>query len=204
GRRAGLRRDQRHAPSADEDSDVPVDYRDAGDLCAHRQRLDALAHELALAFAGTRVSRQWFLGGVLRSARRQHRERAVVALHATEPRQFTTNSASLRTSTMHALRTVGRWIFPALIGVAFASCGKPAEKTPVGVWDASITVGQNVIPFKFEVTGTAPNLSGSFFDGDLKRTSTGGQYSNGALVLPFPEYGSRVNVVYKDDRLDGT
>jgi peroxiredoxin len=89
------------------------------------------------------------------------------------------------------------------MGVVLAACGTPAEKTPVGVWDASITVGQNVIPFKFEVTGTAPNVSGSFFDGDLKRTSTGGQYSNGALVLPFPEYGSRVDVVYKDDRLEG-
>ena len=104
---------------------------------------------------------------------------------------------------MRVRRDVARLILPVVICVALVSCGR-AEKTPVGVWDASIVVGANTVPFKFEVTGDAPNMAGSFFDGDLKRTSTGGQYNNGALVLPFPEYGSRVDVVYKDDRLEGT
>ena len=104
---------------------------------------------------------------------------------------------------MRAIRDTARLTVPVLFAVAIVSCGRPAGKTPVGVWDATVVVNGNSVPFKFEVTGAAPNLAGSFFDGDLKRTSTGGQYSDGSLILPFPEYGSRVEVVYKDDRLEG-
>jgi peroxiredoxin len=105
---------------------------------------------------------------------------------------------------MRAMRDLTRPMLPVITCVALVACSKPAEKTPVGLWDASIVVNGNTVPFKFEVTGQAPAVSGSFFDGDLKRTSTGGQYNNGALVLPFPEYGAKLDVVYKDDRLEGT
>jgi thiol-disulfide isomerase/thioredoxin len=103
---------------------------------------------------------------------------------------------------MLSTRGIGQLILAAFIGPGLAACSR-TEKTPAGMWDASVVVDGNTVPFKFEVSGVSPNLSGSFFDGDLKRTSTGGQYSHGSLVLPFPEYGSRIDVVYKDDRLDG-
>ena len=102
------------------------------------------------------------------------------------------------------MRAIVRLIPVVVVCVELMACSRAADKTPVGVWDASIVVNGIDVPFKFEVSGAAPNLTGAFFDGDLKRTSSAGQYSNnGALMLPFPEYGSRVDVVYKDDRLDG-
>jgi peroxiredoxin len=72
------------------------------------------------------------------------------------------------------------------------------------MWDATIkTAGGLEVPFRFEITGTPQALSGSFFDGDLKRTSSPAALTNGQLVLPFDEYGTKVDVTYKDDRLEG-
>ena len=99
-------------------------------------------------------------------------------------------------------RRLFRWVLIALAGVATA-CTSTA-KTPAGMWDATITTAGGLqVPFKFEIAGTAPQLTGTFFDGELRRTSTAGSYSNGELVLPFPEYGAKVIATYKDDRLEG-
>jgi peroxiredoxin len=85
-----------------------------------------------------------------------------------------------------------------------AACTKPAAKTPAGLWDATITTVSGVeVPFKFEISGTPPALNGAFFDGELKRISGPGTDANGELVLPFDEYGAKVVVAYKDDRLEG-
>jgi thiol-disulfide isomerase/thioredoxin len=95
-----------------------------------------------------------------------------------------------------------RWVLIVLAGMATACTS--TEKTPAGMWDATITTAGGLqVPFKFEIAGAPPQLSGTFFDGELRRTSTGGSYSNGELVLPFPEYGAKVIATYKDDRLEG-
>jgi peroxiredoxin len=105
---------------------------------------------------------------------------------------------------MRSRRSLHRWLFAFLLSGGVAACSKPAEKTPVGMWDATIkTAGGLEVPFRFEITGSPQALSGSFFDGDLKRTSTPGTLTNGQLVLPFDEYGTKVAVTYKDDRLEG-
>jgi peroxiredoxin len=90
-------------------------------------------------------------------------------------------------------------LFSALSSLAAVA----ADQTPVGVWDATVVVNGLEVPFRFEVSGTAPALKGAFFDGDLKLPSTGGSYENGALVLRFDQYGSKVDVTYKDNRLEG-
>ena len=84
-----------------------------------------------------------------------------------------------------------------------AACGS-AEKTPVGKWDATITTAGGLeVPFEFEISGAPPALVGTFFDGELRRPSTGGTYNNGELVLPYPEYGAKVIATFKDDHLEG-
>lgn len=101
-------------------------------------------------------------------------------------------------------RSFNRLLLSVVACISVAACTTPAEKTPAGSWDATITTVSGVkVPFKFEISGTPPALTGSFFDGDLKRTSGPGRYDNGQLVLPFDEYGAKVVVAYKDDRLEG-
>ena len=76
-----------------------------------------------------------------------------------------------------------------------------------GRWDATVEVNKMQVPFKFEIVGNGPELQGAFFDGDLKVVSTAGHREAGApdkIVLNFDQYGSKVDVVFKDGRLEGT
>jgi peroxiredoxin len=80
---------------------------------------------------------------------------------------------------------------------------RAADSSPVGLWDAAVVVNGLEVPFRFEITGTGSALKGAFFDGSLRVPSTSGSFENGALVLRFDQYGAKVDVVFKDDRLDG-
>ena len=51
----------------------------------------------------------------------------------------------------------------------------PAESLS-GLWDAAVVVNGLEIPFRFEIAGDGAAISGSFFNGDEKVTSTGGKY----------------------------
>jgi thiol-disulfide isomerase/thioredoxin len=76
--------------------------------------------------------------------------------------------------------------------------------SPAGMWDATIVTGNNIeVPFKFEITQTGGVLSGSFFDGDVRVTSTASTLDNGHLVLSFAQYGSKVDVTFSGNRLEG-
>ena len=73
-----------------------------------------------------------------------------------------------------------------------------------GLWDASVVVNGGIeIPFRFEIAGSGKAIKGSFFNGDEKVTSTTGSFENGALILSFDEYGTKVEATFKDGRLDG-
>ena len=87
-------------------------------------------------------------------------------------------------------------------------------QSPAGLWDATVTVPTGPaanpvavdIPFRFEIAcdnAACAAPKGSFFNGDDKVTSTSGQFANGALVLSFDEYGSKVEASFKDGRLEG-
>ena len=78
-----------------------------------------------------------------------------------------------------------------------------AGRTPVGLWDATVVVDGVEIPFRFEIWRSGSAWRGAFFDGDLKVVSTGGRYESGGLVLRFDQYGSKVDVGYQADRLEG-
>src|SRR4051812_49012662 len=73
-----------------------------------------------------------------------------------------------------------------------------------GLWDATVVVNGGVeVPFRMEVAGSGSAVKGSFFNGDQKVTSTTGQFENGALVLSFDEYGTKLEAAFKDGRLEG-
>src|SRR5262245_10391063 len=72
-----------------------------------------------------------------------------------------------------------------------------------GMWDGTVVVNNLVIPFKFEVTGAGQTVKGNFFDGELKMPSSGGSFDSGHLVLKFDQFGTTLDVMLKDDRLEG-
>jgi thiol-disulfide isomerase/thioredoxin len=72
-----------------------------------------------------------------------------------------------------------------------------------GLWDATVVVNDVVIPFRFELAGTGSAAKGTFFNGDEKMTSTTGSFENGALVLSFDEYETKLEATLKDGTLEG-
>jgi thiol-disulfide isomerase/thioredoxin len=84
--------------------------------------------------------------------------------------------------------------------IASAALAQP----PAGLWDATITVNDVAIPFRFELSGKVPDIHGAFFNGDDKVPSTGGRFENGTLVLNFDQYASKLEATWKDGVLEGT
>ena len=88
------------------------------------------------------------------------------------------------------------------LGISAATASAQAP-SPVGMWDAMVVVGGVDIPFRFEITGRGTELTGSFFDGELKMSSTGGRLEGNRLVLPFDQYATTVDVTWSGDSLTG-
>ena len=72
-----------------------------------------------------------------------------------------------------------------------------------GLWDAAVIVNGLEIPFRFEIAGSGPAISGSFFNGDEKVTSTGGTFENGTLALNFDHYATKLEAGLVNGRLAG-
>jgi thiol-disulfide isomerase/thioredoxin len=98
-----------------------------------------------------------------------------------------------------ALRAVG---LVAFLGISSAWALAQAS-SPAGLWDGTVVAGGVEIPFRFEITGRGTEMTGSFFDGDLKMSSTAGRLDGNRLVLPFDQYGSTVDVIWSGDTLAG-
>jgi thiol-disulfide isomerase/thioredoxin len=94
--------------------------------------------------------------------------------------------------------------FVVLLTALVALPSGAGAQSLTGLWDATVIVNPGVeIPFRFELGGSGSAVKGSFFNGDEKVTSTTGHLENGALVLSFDEYGTRVEATVKDGRLEG-
>ena len=90
----------------------------------------------------------------------------------------------------------------AFAAPALTRAQAPAESLS-GLWDAAVVVNGLEIPFRFEIAGTGAAISGSFFNGDEKVTSTGGTHGNGSLKLNFDHYATAVEAALVDGRLAG-
>lgn len=99
-----------------------------------------------------------------------------------------------------------RYALAALLFAASLNASPAWAQTPspAGLWDAAVIVGGLEIPFRFEISGTGPSVSGWFFNGDEKVLSTGGSFENGALTLNFDHYGTVVKASFVNGRLAGT
>ena len=101
------------------------------------------------------------------------------------------------------MRTKSSILFVVAL-LALVTVPAPARAQALnGLWDATIVVNGVEIPFRMELSGSGADVKGSFFNGDEKTTSTTGQLENGALVLSFDEYGTKIEATVKDGRLEG-
>ena len=89
-----------------------------------------------------------------------------------------------------------------LLGL-FAIAAAPDAPPLAGRWDATVVANGVEVPFQFDIVGDGATLKGSFFNGDLRISSTASRFENGVLVLNFDQYGSKLQASYQDGRLTG-
>jgi len=113
-----------------------------------------------------------------------------------------TTTTALKLTVLLVLSVVGQLAQPS----------SARTQSPAGLWEATVEVkvqgGRSLdVPFRFEIKcgeASCAEPGGSFFNGDDKVTATSGRFANGALVLSFDEYGTRLEAALKDGRLDGS
>jgi thiol-disulfide isomerase/thioredoxin len=72
-----------------------------------------------------------------------------------------------------------------------------------GLWDATVTVRNLEVPFRFEIAGDGEKVLGSFRNGDAKFTSSSGSYKNGNLLIVWDYTASRLEATVHDGVIDG-
>ncbi len=91
-----------------------------------------------------------------------------------------------------------------VVVLAVAASARAQDASLLGRWDATVVVNTVEIPFQFEIGGTPAQLTGAFFDGDLRVESTAGRLEQNAVSLSFDQYGTRLDAVFRDGALEGT
>jgi thiol-disulfide isomerase/thioredoxin len=73
-----------------------------------------------------------------------------------------------------------------------------------GLWDATVTVGQAEIPFRFEIACEGDRWTGYFFEGGKKIASTSGTFTNGTLKLNYEFLNSTLTATSEGNALVGS
>jgi len=95
-------------------------------------------------------------------------------------------------------------IAKTLVALLLAIAPAAMAQSIAGRWDATVKSGQLDIPFRMDISQDGSNVSGSFFNGDLKIPSSSGHFENGNLSLTYDFYGSTLQASLKDGALEGT
>jgi thiol-disulfide isomerase/thioredoxin len=89
----------------------------------------------------------------------------------------------------------------ALLGPALPS---GAQDKLDGLWDATVTVGQAEIPFRFELAHAGEHWTGFFFEGEKKIASTGGTLQGATLKLEYEFLNATLSATVEGDALTGS
>ena len=89
----------------------------------------------------------------------------------------------------------------ALSALVFAPLGM--AESLAGLWDATVTVKGLEVPFRFEIAGDGAAVSGSFFNGDARFTSSSGSNKAGNLLITWDYTASRLEATVHDGIIDG-
>lgn len=88
------------------------------------------------------------------------------------------------------------------LAVTVAACAG-GEGQFEGRWMGTVDVDGVQVPFPLEIAGAGPSLQASFFDGDLRVTSTSGHVEGDTVVLAFDQYGTTLKAALNAGRLQG-
>jgi peroxiredoxin len=91
----------------------------------------------------------------------------------------------------------------ALVTTAVVARAQDASLSPSGLWNAVVVVNNVEIPFRFEIGSTGSQVTGAFFDGEVRVPSTAGTFQDGTLTLHFDQYGSRLEAAFSGGALEG-
>ncbi len=92
----------------------------------------------------------------------------------------------------------------SLISGLLASFSLAAAPPIPNLLDATVVVSNATIPFRFEIQDKNGNISGSFFNGDEKVTSTAGSRTGDKITLEFAHYATRLEATWDGTTLSGT
>jgi thiol-disulfide isomerase/thioredoxin len=98
--------------------------------------------------------------------------------------------------------------FLKIVGLAVIASGSAAaiaaDKLD-GRWDAQLVRGDNVIPFRLDISGSGPTLKGTLYDGFRPyEDTTSASFKNGELVLNIEHYLTTIKAKVDGEKLVGT
>lgn len=99
-------------------------------------------------------------------------------------------------------RVAAAALLAALAHAPAAHAGSAAAPL-AGRWDAVVVASGVDVPFPFEIAGQGPTLTGSFFNGDRRITSTSASVDGERVVFTFAQYASTLEAAIEDGRLSG-
>lgn len=99
------------------------------------------------------------------------------------------------------MRLIGARSALVLIGLA-VSCARP-EGPLTGRWAGIVEANKTEVPFEFEIVEDGEAIRASFFDGDLRVTSTDGQWYGDEVRLAFAQYGAELVAHVRSGQLVG-
>jgi thiol-disulfide isomerase/thioredoxin len=85
----------------------------------------------------------------------------------------------------------------------FALTYAALAQSPAGRYDATIRIGEQVVPFRFELSGEGAAAQGTFFNGEERLTSSAGSLRDGMLNLQWDYLATHLDATYKDGVIDG-
>ena len=101
------------------------------------------------------------------------------------------------------MRTLSRSLaVAAAVAVMFTASAVYAQSI-AGRWDATITADGTDIPFRLDIGGEGPVVTGTLFNGAVEVTTTEGSYKDGNVVLNLDHYLTKIIASVKDGRLEG-
>ena len=98
--------------------------------------------------------------------------------------------------------------FLKIAGLAVIAAGSAAAMAADeldGRWDAQLVRGDNVIPFRLDISGSGPTLKGTLYDGFRPyEDTTSASFKDGQLTLNIEHYLTTISAKVDGDKLVGT
>jgi len=83
--------------------------------------------------------------------------------------------------------------------LAVLTVSTASAQSLAGRWDATLTINGVLIPFRLDVAGDGPTLTGTLFNGDHPESTTSAKQEQGTVTLSFDHYLTKIVASPKSD-----